>query len=130
MIAAFLMAQITPTPADPQPIATTIAAIRANPKKFHGQVVRLHGYVNSCEASICQLDERLKSAAGGAGQELSLATNDKFDKVARSLVPTYVELDARVDATCLLAACLDHPALTIVTLRGVVSPEPPPFENR
>jgi hypothetical protein len=131
MIAALLMlAQITPSPAESQPTATTIAAIRANPKKFDGQLVRLHGYVNACEAATCNIDERLKTAAGGAGQELSIATNDKFDKIVRPLIPTYVEFDARVDAACLLSACVDGaPVLTIVTLRGVVSPEPPPFEN-
>jgi len=131
MIAALLMlAQITPVPDEPKPIPTTIAAIRANPKKFDGQIVRLHGYVNACEAATCNLDERLKSAPGGAGLELSVGTNAQFDKIVRPLLPTYVEFDARIDASCILAPCVDRgSALTIVQLRGIVSPEPPPFEK-
>ena len=84
MIAPLLLlaAQITPLADEPKPIATTIAAIRANPKKF--------------------------------------------DDVVRPLVPTYVEFDARVDAACIVTSC---PALTVLSLRGIVSPEPPPFEN-
>ena len=131
MIAALLMlAQVTPVPDEPKPVATTIAAIRANPKRFDGQLVRLHGYVNACGAASCVIDERLKSAPGGSGQELSVGTNPKFDQIVRPLIPTYVEFDARVDASCVLAPCLEHgSALTIVQLRGIVSPEPPPFEK-
>jgi hypothetical protein len=127
MIAALLMvAQITPLPAPPEPIVTTIAAVRANPKKFDGQVVRLHGYVNRCSALDCAITE----SPGGAGQLLSIAPNAKFDATITPLLPTYVEFDARVDAACLIQVCTDRaPVLTVVTLRGVVSPEPPPFEN-
>ena len=54
MIAAlFMLAQITPLPEEPKPVPTTIAAIRTNPKKFDGRIVRLHGYVNACEAASC-----------------------------------------------------------------------------
>jgi hypothetical protein len=125
-----LLAQITPVPAEAKPIATTIAAIRANPKKFDGRVVRLHGYVNRCETASCNIDERAGNAPSGAGQSLSIGKDPKFDAIVRPLLPTYVEFDARVDATCILAPCLDRgSALTIVGLRGVVSPEPPPFEK-
>lgn len=138
MIAALLLlAQIAPVPDEPKPIATTIAAIRANPKKFNGQVVRLHGYVNSCQPLSCGIEERPSNAAGGPGERLSIAGNPKFDQVVRPLLPTYVELDARFDATCLLpmsrgtiTVCADRvPELTIVQLRSIVSPEPPPFEK-
>ena len=131
MIAALLLlAQITPVPDEPKPIATTIAAIRANPTKFDGQIVRLHGYVNDCETASCNIDERIKTDPAGPGEALSIGKEAKFDAIVRPLVPTYVELDARVDATCILAPCLDRGnALTVVTLRGVVSPEPPPFEK-
>ena len=126
MIAALiLLAQMTPAPAEPAPIEATIAAIRANPKKFDGQLVRLHGYVNSCQAAACAIDEHPANAAGGAGQRLTIAGDKKFDDTLRPLVPTYVEVDARVDAACVQAAC---PAITVETLRGVVSPEPP-FEK-
>ena len=132
MIAALLMlAQITPLPAEPPPVETTIAAIRANPKRFDGRVVRLHGYVNACQHLGCAISERPANAPGGQGERLSIATDPKFDATIAPLIPTYVEFDARFDATCLTTAvCSDRPhELTIVILRAVVSPEPPPFEN-
>lgn len=137
MIAPLLMlAQITPVPAEPKPIATTIAAIRANPKKFDGQIVRLHGYVNRCSPIDCVLTERPANASNGVGELLSIATDPKFDATIKPLLPTYVEFDARFDASCFIkrpgfvTICVDRaPQLTIVTLRSIVSPEPPPFEK-
>lgn len=131
MIAALLMlAQIVPVPAEPAPIATTIAAIHANPKKFDGQIVRVHGYVNSCQPR-CALSERAANAPGGAGESLQISATNKFDQVVLPLVPTYVEFDARFSAGCDAGSvCLDSaPKLTVVTLRSVVSSEPPPIEN-
>lgn len=132
MIAALLMAaQIVPAPAPAKPVATTIAAIRANPKKFDGQVVRLTGYVNRCAALDCGIEERPASSAGGPGQRLSISADSKFDATIAPLLPTYVEFDARLNAQCLITAiCSDRaPVLTIVSLRSVVSPEPPSFEK-
>jgi hypothetical protein len=131
MIALLLMlAQIAPGPNEPKPVATTIAAIRANPKKLDGQIVRLRGYVNRCSAMNCVIAERPSNASGGIGDTLSIATNPKFDATIAPLVPTYVEFDARLSADCLIAVCLDRaPVLTIVSLRSVVSPEPPEIEN-
>lgn len=132
MIAALLMlAQITPVPAEPKPVATTIAAIRANPKKFDGQVVRLHGYVNKCGPLDCPIDEKPANSPGGAGASLSISPDKKFDDAVRPLIPTYVEFDARFSAACMTtASCTGRaPELTIVSLRSIVSPEPPPFEN-
>ena len=138
MIAALLMlAQIVPVPAEPKPVATTIAAIRANPKKFDGQIVRVRGYVNRCEPLSCWIEERTRDAGGSGGAHLSIATDRKFDATIKPLLPTYVEFDARVDAACLtpstgnsIKVCADRvPELTIVSLRGIVSPEPPPIEN-
>ena len=138
MIAALiLLAQMAPVPAEPKPIATTIAAIRANPKKFDGQIVRLHGYVNSCQRLSCAIEERVTTAAGGPGERLSIASDQKFDATIAPLLPTYVEFNARFDATCLIPAannaitiCSDRaPELTVVSLRAIVSPEPPPFEG-
>ena len=131
MIAArLILAQLAPVPADPKPIATTIAAIRANPKRFDGRIVRLHGYVNSCQRLGCAIEERPPTAPGGPG-------DPKFDATITPLLPTYVEFDARVDAKCLVPAtdktitiCSDRaPMLTVVSLRAIVSPEPPPFEG-
>ncbi|HEX6975986.1 MAG TPA: hypothetical protein VF147_16380, partial [Vicinamibacterales bacterium] len=94
--------------------------------KFDGQVVRLHGYVSRCSPTDCVITEK----AGGVGETLSIAPNAKFDSTITPLLPTYVEFDARVDAACLIQVCTGRaPVLTVVTLRGVVSPEPPPFEN-
>lgn len=131
MIAALLMlAQIVPAPEEPRPVLTTIAAIRANPKKFDGQLVRLHGYVNHCQPLDCSIEERPPTALDGAGEGLSIAGDAKFNATITPLLPTYVEFDARLNAQCLISACSDRTAvLTIVTLRGVVSPEPPPFEK-
>ena len=132
MISALLMlAQIAPAPAEPKPIETTIAAIRANPTKFDGQIVRLHGWVNRCARLSCSVDERAASTPQGAGLHLSIATDDKFDKTIGPLLPTPVEFDARLDASCLTTqVCLDRaPELTIIKLRGVISAEPPAIEN-
>jgi hypothetical protein len=131
MIAALLMlAQLAPVPAEPRPVATTIAAIRANPKKLDGQVVRLHGYVTRCSALDCAVSERPANSPGGLGDVLSIATNPKFDATIAPLVPTYVEFDARLDAACLINVCMGRaPVLDVVTLRGVISPEPPEVEK-
>ena len=131
MIAALLLlAQIAPVADEPSPIPTTIPAIRADPKKFDGRVVRLHGYVNRCIATDCSIQERPLGGASGPGNSLSIAPDPKFDATIKPLLPTYVEFDARLDAACLINVCIDRaPVLTIESLRGVVSPEPPPFEN-
>jgi hypothetical protein len=125
-----LIAQVVIPPAEPKPIATTIAAIRANPKKFGGQVVRIHGYVNRCSAADCEITERPRTAADGVGDVLSIASDMKFEAAIAPLIPTYVEFDARVDSTCLINLCVGRPpVLTITSLRAVVSPEPPQIEN-
>ena len=132
MIAVSLMlAQLAPVIAEPKPVVTTVAAIRANPKRFDGQVVRLHGWVNQCRPRTCWVEEHAAGTQGGTGAHLSIATDPKFDDALRLLIPTYVEFDARFSAVCQTAhVCLDRaPELTIIRLRGVVSPEPPPFEN-
>jgi hypothetical protein len=132
MITALLMlAQLAPAIAEPKPAQTTISAIRANPKKFDGQVVRLQGYVNRCQRLDCSIAERPASAPGGPGEHLSIASDAKFDTTIAPFLPTYVEFDARFSAACLTRQiCLDRtPELIIVSLRSVVSPEPPPIEN-
>ena len=129
MIAAFL-AQVAFAPTQPKPVVTTIAAIRADPKKFDGQIVRIHGYVNRCRPLDCAISERPASVAGGLGQILPIATDQKFDATIRPLVPTFVEFDAHFDATCVVGFCAGRaPVLTIVSLRAVVSPEPPEIEK-
>ena len=125
--ALLILAQLTPVPAEPKAIATTIAALRANPKKYDGQVVRLHGYVSRCDRLSCSINE----GQGTTGANLSIAPNQKFDETLKPLLPTYVEFDARFDASCRTkVVCIDRaPELTVVQLRSVVSPEPPEIEN-
>ena len=131
MIAALLMlAQIVSAPAEPKPISTTIAAIRANPTKFEGKIVRLHGWVNKCESATCDIDELPATSPGGAGASLSIGKDPKFDATIKPLVPTYVELDATVGDSCIVVPCLDRgSALTVVRLRGIVDPTVPPPED-
>ena len=133
ILALLTLAQIMPAPEEPKPVETTIAAIRADPMKFDGRIVRLHGYVNRCRDLECTIDERSTDSAGGRGAHLSIASDEKFDATIAPLLPTYVEFDARVNAVCLKASgqvCLDRADdLTIVSLRAVVTPEPPPIEN-
>lgn len=132
MIAALLlMAQIAPVIHEPKALSTSIAAIRANPKKFDGELVRVTGWVNACQGASCSLDERAATSPSGPGQALTVTGEAKFYDTVRPLVPTYVELDARVNAACVsTTACTGGAAaLTAVTLRGVVSPEPPPLEK-
>ena len=132
MIALLLsLAQMAPLNVPTDPVATTIAAIRADPRKFDGKVVRLSGWVNRCISLSCGIDERAATAPAGAGQRLSIAGDAKFDAIVAPLAPTPVEFDARVNARCLTTAvCSDRaPVLTIVSLRSVVSLEPPEIEN-
>jgi hypothetical protein len=121
---------VAATPPEVKPVATTIAAIRSNPQKFSGQVVRLTGWVNSCQSLSCAIDERPAADRKGAGQRLSIAADPRFDRTIEPLLPTYVEFDARFDAACVVGVCTDRaPVLTVVSLRSVISTEPPPFED-
>jgi len=131
MISALLvLAQITPAAAEPKPVEASIAAIRANPKRFDGQVVRVKGWVNRCDRLSCSIDERSATSPNGGGEHLSIASDDKFDSTIKPLLPTYVEFDARFDARCVTAICTDRaPDLTVRQLRAVVSPEPPEIEK-
>jgi hypothetical protein len=132
MIAALLMlAQVAPAQSSPKPIETNIAAIRANPHKFDGRVVRVRGWINRCRGRDCSIQERPLEAPGGPGELLTIADDSKFDATIGPLLPTYVEFDARFDAACITTnVCLGRaPVLTVVSLRAVVAPEPPHFEN-
>jgi len=127
---ALMLAQVEAPPVPVRPVPATIAAVRANPRKFDGQVVRLTGWMNGCTPRSCFIDERPATAAGGAGQSLSIGGDPKFDATIKPLLPTYVEFDARFSAECVIGPCADRaPVLTIITLRSVVSPAPPETEN-
>jgi hypothetical protein len=125
-----LLMAIPIAPQAPKPVETTIAALRHDPKSFNGKIVRVHGWVNRCDATACLIDERSASSPQGTGQGLSIAGNAKFDSTVRPLAPTYVEVDAQFDARCLIASCPDHmPELSVVLLRGVVDANTPPPEE-
>jgi len=126
-----VLAQVAPLAASPAPVATTIAAIRADPRKFDGRVVRLKGWVNRCASLSCAIEERPAAGPGGGGERLSIAADARFDAIVAPIAPTPVEFDGRLDAGCLTdQVCTDRaPVLTVVSLRSVVSLEPPPIEN-
>lgn len=132
MIALLLaLGPVAPLAAPADPLVTTIAAIRADPSRFDGRIVRLSGWVNRCQPLSCGIEEQASSAPGGAGRRLSIASNARFDSIVGPLLPTPVEFDARFDAGCITnQVCTDRaPVLTVVSLRSVVSLEPPPIEN-
>jgi hypothetical protein len=130
VIAAFLLAAIPIAPQAPKPIETTIAALRHDPKAFDGKIVRVHGWVNVCTPRICNIYEHPSNSPGGAGESLSIGGNSKFDATVKPLLPTYVEVDARFDASCLARACFDRLSeLNVIQLRGVIDPHEPPPEN-
>lgn len=127
MIAALLLLAIPIAPAQPKPIETTIAALRADPKRLDDKVVRLHGWVNHCAPHSCAIEERPASSPAGPGQSLAIADDAKFESTLAPLVPTYVELDARFDGNCAAAAACAR--LTVILLRGVIDPKTPPPED-
>jgi hypothetical protein len=130
LIALIALAKITPAPPPEPPVVTTIAALRANPRKFDGAVIRLRGWVNSCERLACAIEERPKNSPQGGGQSLSIGDDGHFDTVVKPLTPTFVEFDATFDATCLTNVCTHRaPILRIVQLRSVIGDEPPVFED-
>ena len=131
LIALALLAKVTPAPPPEPPVATTIAALRASPGKFNGRVVRLRGWVNACQSLSCSIDERPATSPEGRGAHLSIGSDAKFDAVVKPLAPTFVELDASFDSSCLTTSiCTDRaPILRVVQLRSVVGDEPPSFED-
>lgn len=130
MIAALLLAAIPIAPQAPKPIETTIAALRRDPRAFDGKIVRVHGWVNRCQATGCLIDERPATSLRGAGQSLAIGGNAKFESTIPPITPTYVEVDAQFDAHCLIAACTTPaPELNVVLLRGVVDADTPPPED-
>ena len=131
MITAMLLLAIPIAPPQAKPIETTIAAIKADPKRFDGQIVRVHGWVNDCASRGCLLEQH-RSTSAPRGDYLAIASDPKFDATIKPLLPTWIELDARVDATCLraTATCPDRvPALTVILLRGIIDPQELPPED-
>ena len=99
-----------------EPVVATIAEVRARPQDYDGQLIRVRGWINSCKPLSCWIAERKSAVSGGAGQHLSIASNDFFDTVVRSQTPVHVVIDAAFSSECLTnEICLDRaPELTIV----------------
>ena len=102
MIAAAFLAL---APANfPAAIPLTIEQVRADPRRWHGQWVRIHGYVHRCSALDCVIAEGPRNQ----GMLLSFAAAPSFDAWITPQLPAEVEVTARIDAGCLLNVCADR----------------------
>jgi hypothetical protein len=116
MLAALLLA-LGPASAP----AATIADVLARPARYAGKRVVLRGWVSRCVPMDCAIAE-----AAGGGQRLSLEASARIDAVLAPLTPTWIELEARVDPTCITGLCTDRaPHLRDVTLRSIIPAAPP-----
>ncbi len=103
MIAALLLLAVAP-PNFPAATPLTIEQVRADPRRWHGQWVRVQGYIHRCSSMDCALSER----AGNGGLSLSFASAPSFDAWIAPQLPAKVEVTARLDATCLIDLCTDR----------------------
>ena len=108
MIALALLAAATTPVGFPSGTATTIEAVRRDPRRWDGKWVVIEGFINSCMASDCVVAEQLTARRGQQGMSLSFESQPSFDQWARPMVPARVRLVARVDAQCLVEVCLDR----------------------
>ena len=102
MIAALLLAM---APANfPAATPLTIEQVRADPRRWHGQWVRLQGYVQRCNRLDCVLAEFPRNG----GMVLSFASAPTFDAWIAPQLPARIEVTARIDAGCLINFCTDR----------------------
>ena len=102
MIAALLLAL---APANfPAATPLTIEQVRADPRRWHGQWVRVQGYVHRCSRLDCVLAE----GPGNQGMSLSFADAPTFDAWVAPQLPAKIEVTARIDAGCLIDVCTDR----------------------
>jgi hypothetical protein len=102
VIAALLLAV---APANfPAATPLTIEQVRADPRRWHGQWVRLQGFVHRCSRLDCALAEFPR----GGGMVLSFASQPSFDSWIAPQLPAKVEVTARIDAGCLVDLCTDR----------------------
>ena len=99
MIAALLLA-IAP-PNFPAATPLTIEQVRADPRRWDGQWVRVQGYVHRCSEGDCVLAEFPRNG----GLFLSFASAPTFDAWIGPQLPAKVEVTARIDAGCLVNIC-------------------------
>jgi hypothetical protein len=121
MIAAFLLAV---APANfPAATPLTIEQVRADPRRWDGQWVRVQGYVHRCSRGDCVLSER----PGNQGMFLSFADAPTFDAWIAPQLPAKIEVTARIDSGCLINVCIGRaPVLQQVyveTMATNISPE-------
>jgi hypothetical protein len=102
MIAAVMLAL---APANfPPATPLTIEQVRADPRRWDGQWVRVVGYVDRCGPLDCVLSEGL----GKRGMLLSFAPQPTFDAWIAPQLPAKIEVTARLDAGCLVNVCTDR----------------------
>ena len=115
MIGALLLAAAPPT--FPAATPLTIEQVRADPRRWDGQWVRVVGYVHRCSAGDCVLSERL-----GNGMSLSFASAPSFDGWVAPQLPAKIEVTARIDAGCLINVCTGRaPVLQQVYVETMVA---------
>ena len=102
MIAALLLAL---APANfPAATPVTIEQVRADPRRWNGQWVRLQGFVHRCSPLDCVLAEFPRNG----GMVVSFASAPTFDAWIAPQLPAKVEVTARIDAGCLINICTDR----------------------
>ena len=107
MIAALLLAAAAPPPIPPSTPAT-IEDIRRDPRRWDGKWVQLEGWINECRSIDCNLAENLAALPTDSGMTLSFEGQKSFDDWVKPMLPLRARVTARIDATCLLAPCLDR----------------------
>jgi hypothetical protein len=116
VIAALLLAAAPPN--FPAATLLTIEQVRADPRRWDRQWVRLQGYVHRCSARDCVLSEAL----GNRGMLLSFAPASSFDAWIAPQLPAKVEVTARIDAGCLINICIGRaPVLQQVYVETMVA---------
>ena len=116
MIAALLLAAAPANFPDAPPL--TIEQVRADPRRWDGQWVRVVGYVHRCSAGDCVLSEGL----GNQGMMLSFAPQPGFDAWIAPQLPAKIEVTARIDAGCLVNICTGRaPVLQQVYVETMVA---------
>jgi len=102
VIAALLL--VLAPPNFPAATPLTIEQVRADPRRWDGQWVRIQGFVHRCNRVDCVLAEFPRNG----GMFLSFASAPTFDAWVAPQLPAKVEVTARIDAGCLINVCTDR----------------------
>lgn len=104
MISALLLAAADVPPNFPKGTPVTIEQVRADPRRWDGQWVKLSGWMSRCSRLDCVVAEKPRNE----GMLLSFESADALDAWIAPLLPAEVIVVARVDAECLLNFCTDR----------------------